>query len=114
MVAQKSDYEGGSVTVLRPDGSEASFSPIYGKGITGPWAATVDGNDNVWVTNLTSFSAGLVELCGFRPENCPPGVKTGDAISPASGYVGGGLQMQVDAQIGPAGDVWVTNNRHRV
>jgi hypothetical protein len=28
----------------------------------------------------------------------------------AGGYVDGGLQMQVDAQIGPAGDVWVTHN----
>ena len=39
-----------------------------------------------------------------------PDVKTGDAISPPGGYVGGGLQMQVDVAIGPAGDVWVTNN----
>ena len=37
-------------------------------------------------------------------------MKTGDAISPPSGYVGGGLQLQVDVGIGPAGDVWVTNN----
>lgn len=37
-------------------------------------------------------------------------MKTGDAISPPGGYVGGGLQMQVDVGIGPAGDVWVTNN----
>ena len=110
MVAQKSGYEGGSVTVLRPDGSQASFSPVYGKGITGPWAVTIDGNDNAWVTNLSTASAGIVELCGFRTEHCPPGVHTGDAISPPGGYVGGGLQMQVDAQIGPAGDVWVTNN----
>lgn len=42
--------------------------------------------------------------------NCPPGMKTGDAISPPGGYVGGCLQMQVDVGIGPAGDVWVTNN----
>jgi hypothetical protein len=26
------------------------------------------------------------------------------------GYVGGGLQMQTDLAIGPAGDVWVMNN----
>ena len=51
-----------------------------------------------------------MELCGVRPENCPPGMKTGDAISPPGGYVGGGLQLQVDIGIGPAGDVWVTNN----
>ncbi len=95
---------------MRPDGSEASFSPIYGKGIYAPWAVSVDGNDNIWVSNLSTASAGIVELCGFRPENCPPGMKTGDAISPPGGYVGGGLQLQVDVGIGPAGDVWATNN----
>jgi hypothetical protein len=51
-----------------------------------------------------------VQLCGFRPETCAPGAKTGDAISPPGGYVGGGPQLQVDIDIGPAGDVWVTNN----
>lgn len=110
MVVQKPGYEGGSVTVLRPDGSEASFSPVYGKGIAGPWAVSIDGNDNIWISNLTSAAAGIVHLCGFRTENCPPGMKTGDAISPPGGYVGGGMQLQVDVGIGPAGDVWVTNN----
>jgi hypothetical protein len=101
---------GGSVTVLRPDGSQASFSPVYGKGLATPWAIAVDGNDNVWVSNLATASYEIVELCGFRTEHCPPGVHTGDAISPVGGYVGGGLQMQVDADVGPAGDVWITNN----
>jgi streptogramin lyase len=110
MATQKPGKDRGSITVLRPDGSEASFSPIYGKGIYAPWAVSVDGNDNIWISNLSSASAGIVELCGFRTENCPPGMKTGDAISPPGGYVGGGLQMQVDVSIGPAGDVWVTNN----
>jgi len=110
MTEEKSGYEGGSITVLRPDGTEASFSPVYGKGIVGPWAASVDGNDNIWISNFSTPSAGIVELCGFRTEHCPPGVKTGDAISPPSGYVGGGLQLMVDVGIGPAGDVWVTNN----
>ena len=40
-----------------------------------------------------------MELCGFRTEHCPPGVHTGDAVSPPGGYVGGGLQMQVDVGI---------------
>ncbi|MGD0188617.1 MAG: hypothetical protein ABSC25_25710 [Roseiarcus sp.] len=111
MAAQRPGWEGGSITVLRPDGREAPFSPVYGKGgIAGPWAVAVDGNDNIWISNLVSASAGIVELCGFRPENCPPGMKTGDAISPPSGYVGGGQQMLVDIGVGPAGDVWVTNN----
>lgn len=110
MATQTPGWEGGSVTVFRPDGTQASFSPVYGKGIYAPWAVSVDGNDNIWISNLATASAGIVELCGFRTENCPPGFKTGDAISPPGGYVGGGLQMQVDASIGPAGDVWVTNN----
>jgi hypothetical protein len=44
-----------------------------------------------------------VQLCGVRTENCPPGMKTGDQISPPGGYVGGGLQMQTDLAIDPAG-----------
>jgi streptogramin lyase len=109
--SQKPGYEsGGSITVFRPDGSQASFSPVSGKGITAPWAISVDGNDNIWITNLATSSAGIVQLCGFRTEHCPPGAKTGDAISPPGGYVGGGMQMQVDVGIAPAGDVWVTNN----
>lgn len=111
MVAQKPGYwEGGSVTVLRPDGSAAECAPIYGKGIAGPWAATVDGNDHVWVSNLTTESAGIVELAGFQTDKNPPGKKPGDAISPPGGYVGGGLQLQVDIAISPSGDVWVGNN----
>jgi len=110
MAEQTPGWEGGSLTVLHPDGSEASFSPIYGKGISGPWAVSVDGNDNIWISNFTSSAPGIVHLCGFRTETCPPGMKTGDAISPPGGYVGGGLQLQVDVGIGPAGDVWVTNN----
>jgi hypothetical protein len=52
----------------------------------------------------------ITELCGVRTENYPPGVKTGDQISPPGGYVGGGLQVQTDLAIGPADDVWVMNN----
>jgi hypothetical protein len=110
MAEERPGWQGGSLTVLRPDGTEAAFSPIYGKGIYGPWAVSVDGNDNIWVSNFSTSVAGIVQICGFRTENCPPGMKTGDAISPPGGYVGGGLQMQVDVGIGPAGDVWVTNN----
>ena len=110
--AQKPGFwDGGSVTVLRPDGSKAPFSPVFGKGLGGPWAVAVDGNDNIWVSNFTSAVAGtLVQLCGVRTETCPPGMKTGDAISPPGGYVGGGMQQLVDVGVGPAGDVWLTNN----
>jgi hypothetical protein len=100
----------GSVTLLRPDGTQFPGSPFKGGGLPGPWAVVVDGNDNVWVSNFAMPSSPIVQLCGVRTETCPPGFKTGDQISPPGGYVGGGLQMQVDLAISPAGDIWVTNN----
>ncbi len=100
----------GSVTLLRPDGTHFPGSPFKGGGIPGPWAVVVDGNDNVWVSNFAMPASPIVQLCGVRTENCPPGFKTGDQISPPGGYVGGGLQLQTDIAVGPAGDVWAMNN----
>jgi hypothetical protein len=110
LAKQTGGYEGGSMTLLRPDGSEYPGSPFTGGGLSGPWVATIDGNDNVWVSNFGAPEARITQLCGARTENCPPGFKTGDQISPPGGYVGGGLQLQTDLAIGPAGDVWVINN----
>jgi hypothetical protein len=110
MYKQKGGPDGGSVTLLRPDGTQYPGSPFTGGGLPGPWAATIDGNDNVWISNFAAAHSPITQLCGVRTENCPPGFKTGDQIAPPGGYVGGGLQMQTDLAIGPAGDVWVMNN----
>jgi hypothetical protein len=111
MAKQRGGYfVGGSVTLLRSDGSQYPGSPFSGGGLPGPWAATIDGNDNVWISNFAMPNSPIVELCGVRTGTCPPGFKTGDQISPPDGYVGGGLQMQTDLAISPAGDVWVMNN----
>ena len=110
MFKQRGGRDGGSVTLLRPDGSEHPGSPFTGGGLPGPWAATIDGNDNVWISNFAGANSPIVQLCGVRTENCPPGMKTGDQISPPGGYVGGGLQMQTDLAVDPAGNVWVMNN----
>jgi hypothetical protein len=110
MSEQKGGKEGGSVVLLKADGSQFPGSPFTGSSLPGPWAAAVDGNDNVWISNFAGASGQLAHLCGVRTENCPPGMKTGDPISPPLGYVGGGLQMEVDVDIDPAGNVWVTNN----
>ena len=110
MFKQQGGVDGGSVTLLRPDGTQYPGSPFVGGGLPGPWAAVVDGNDNVWISNFAMANSPIVQLCGIRTETCPPGMKTGDQISPPGGYVGGGLQMQTDLAIGPAGDVWVMNN----
>jgi streptogramin lyase len=100
----------GSVTVLRPDGTKYPGSPFTGGGLPGPWAVAVDGNDNIWISNFNRASSPIVMLCGVHTEHCPPGVHTGQQISPPGGYVGGGLQMQTDIAVDPAGNVWVMNN----
>jgi hypothetical protein len=65
-----------------------------GPNLPGRWDVVVDGNDNFWISNFAASDGKITQLCGTRTENCPPGFKTGDPISPPGGYVGGGLQMQ--------------------
>jgi hypothetical protein len=102
-------YPGGDVSMVQTDGT---VLPPFdgGKSIIGPWGIAIDGNDHVWVAN--AFGRSVTELCGARPENCPPGAKTGDPISPPGGYIGG-LQIITDVAIDPAGNVWVANNWDR-
>jgi streptogramin lyase len=110
MFDQKGGPDGGSVTLFRPDGTEYPGSPFTGGSLPGPWAATVAGDDTVWISNFAGAVGRIAHLCGVKTENCPPGMKTGDQISPPDGYVGGGLQMQTDLAIDPAGNVWVMDN----
>ena len=110
MFEQKGGPDGGSVSLFRPDGTPFPGSPYQGGGLPGPWAATVAGDDTVWISNFAGAVGRIAHLCGAKTENCPPGFKTGDQISPPGGYVGGGLQMQTDLAISPTGDVWVIDN----
>jgi DNA-binding beta-propeller fold protein YncE len=101
-------FPGGSVSMIRPDGTPGS-SFTGGDSIIGPWGITIDGNDHVWVAN--GFGKRVTELCGVRTETCPPGYKTGDPISPPkTGYAGKGMQFLTGVVIDPAGNVWVANN----
>lgn len=110
MSKQQGGPDGGSISLLKPDGAPFPGSPFVGGGLPGPWAVVVDGNDNIWISNFAMPNSPIAHLCGTRPETCPPGMKTGDQISPPGGYVGGGLQMQTDLAIDPAGNVCVMNN----
>jgi hypothetical protein len=83
---------------------------VSGNAIIVPWAIALDGNDHIWVSKFTYALPAIVELCGYRTDTCPSGMRMDDSISPPGGYVGGGLQMQVDIAIDQAGDVWVSNN----
>ena len=95
--------------MLRPDSSHAPDFPFTGvDSLYAAWGAAIDGNDQVWISNLVG--SNLVHLCGVRTETCPPGMKTGDPISPLGGYVGGDMQWLTDVAIDPAGNLWVANN----
>jgi streptogramin lyase len=103
------EFPGGDVSMVRPDGTV--LPPFDGhKSIIGPWGIAIDGNDNVWIANSTGRS--ITQLCGVRTETCPPGLNTGDPISPSGGYFGG-LQIITDVAVDPAGNVWVANNWNR-
>jgi hypothetical protein len=111
MSTQTGGFEtGGSLTLINPDGTQAPGSPFFGESLPGPWGLSIDGDDNVWVANFAGVSGQIAHLCGTNPDSWPPGMTTGDPISPPLGYVGGALQMLTDIQIDPAGNVWVANN----
>jgi hypothetical protein len=46
MSRQTGGHDGGSITLLRPNGTEYPGSPFTGGGLPGPWAATIYGDDN--------------------------------------------------------------------
>lgn len=99
----------GSISLLGPDGQPLSASSFTGGGLTIPWGIAVDGNDNVWVSNFAGRR--ISQFCGADPSACPPGARTGDAISPDStGYEFDGLERSTAVAIDPSGNVWATNN----
>ena len=99
---------GGSVTLVRPDGTVAGPSPFTGGGLTIPWGVAVDGDDHVWVANFAGKR--LSEFCGVRADACPAGTATGDPISPDEGYGFDGLVRNTGLAVDPSGNVWVANN----
>lgn len=97
----------GSVTLISGNGVPRP-KPFTSGGLTAPWGIAVDGDDNVWVSNFSHQRVS--ELCGTDPAHCPPGTRTGQGISPPSGYGFDGLVRNTSVQIDPSGNVWITNN----
>ncbi|MEO5361033.1 MAG: NHL repeat-containing protein [Nitrospirota bacterium] len=97
---------GGSVTLI-PSGIR-SPKQITGGGLTEPWGIAVDGDDNIWVANFKDQR--LTQLCGAKHWRCPPGYRTGDPISPSTGYTSDALVRNTGVVIDPSGNVWVANN----
>jgi DNA-binding beta-propeller fold protein YncE len=95
-------------------------SPFTGGGITLPWGIAVDGDDTVWVFNFgaappspgpnTDVLNGISRFCGVETKKCPPGMRTGDPISPDTGYRSDSLVRITAGQIDPSGNIWLMNN----
>ncbi|WCO68099.1 hypothetical protein PO878_05095 [Iamia majanohamensis] len=100
---------GGSSTLLSPTGEVVLQTEAEAGGQTVPWGIAVDGDDNVWHANFTRRR--LSHICGRRVETCPPGVTTGEGISPdGTGYGFDGLVRNTGVAIDQSGNVWLTNN----
>jgi sugar lactone lactonase YvrE len=99
---------GGTPSVTEIRRTDRRMLSFTGGGQTIPWGIAVDGNDNIWVANFGGQR--LTELCGSRPSKCPPGLKTGDPISPQTGYSFNGLTRNTGVAIDPSGNVWLANN----
>jgi hypothetical protein len=107
----------GSITLIGADGQIARGAPFTGGGLSIPWGIAVDGNDQVWVANFGSLldegGSSLVRLsqfCGTDVARCPPGWRTGQPISPATGYTSDGLTRVTGLAVDPSGNVWLVNN----
>ena len=54
-------YPGGDVSMIRPDGTV--LGPFdSGNSMNGAWGVSVDGNDNVWVSNSMSHTLSLIHI----------------------------------------------------
>ena len=102
--------DGASVTLIRSPHRLESFT---GGGVWWPWGIAVDGNDNVWVVNFGGPMSGLIgitHLCGTKAWTCPLGHKTGDPISPPTGYTSDAFARLTGIAIDQSGNVWAANN----
>jgi hypothetical protein len=62
-----------------------------------PYSVAIDGSGNAWIANHNN-PAGVSEFSN-----------AGIALSPSTGYAGGGLKYPYAIAIDGSGDVWVSN-----
>jgi streptogramin lyase len=104
------------VTIFTPSLSAAEYSPAFGGGLDFPTAIALDGAGNAWACNQQSASTindgeGTVSaLFGNSPTNTPPfDASSGSPISPASGFVGVGIDQPSAIAVDGSGNVWIAS-----
>lgn len=97
-------------SVSHIDPATHAVTTFSGGGLLIPWGISVDGHDNIWVSNFGGKRVSA--FCG-RDDSpyCPEGVDKGDSLSPdGAGYTFDGLTRSTAVQADTAGNLWVTNN----
>ncbi len=98
----------GVIHMFHPDGTEIDAQGYTGDGaVDVPWGLNLDGNDDVWIGNLSPRNRAVVLMAGTNPNGHPAGTKPGDVLHV---FKGGSIQMLTDVSIDPAGNVWAANN----
>lgn len=98
----------GVIHMIRADGTQLEPKGFSGGGaVDVPWGLNIDGNDDVWIGNLSPRSRSVAYMAGANPKGHPPGTKRGDVIHV---FKSGSIQMLTDVAIDPAGNLWAANN----
>jgi hypothetical protein len=98
----------GLASMIRPDGTQPDPAGYTGSGaVDVPWGVNIDGNDDVWIGNLSPRKRAVVYMAGADAKGHPAGTKAGDVIHV---FQSGSIQMLTDVNIDPAGNVWAANN----
>jgi streptogramin lyase len=100
----------GVVNLILADGTQPEPKGFNGGSIINvPWGINIDGDDDVWVAGF--WARNVVLMAGHDTKGHPAGTKAGDVIHV---FENGGIQINTDVQIDPAGNVWSANNSNNV
>ncbi|MBN9690215.1 MAG: hypothetical protein J0M24_08250 [Verrucomicrobia bacterium] len=98
----------GVIHMIRPDGTQLDAKGFTGGGAVGvPWGLNIDGDNNVWIGNLSPRNRAVLLMAGADLKGLPAGTRPGDVIHE---FKSGSIQMLTDVSIDPAGNVWAANN----
>jgi hypothetical protein len=98
----------GVIHMIRPDGTYLEPKGFIGGGkVDVPWGLNLDGNNDVWIANISPRARSVALMAGANSHGHPAGTKPGDVIHV---FKSGSLQMLTDVAIDPAGNVWAANN----
>lgn len=98
----------GNINLIKQDGTMPySGGFTAGGSVDVPWGLNPDGNDDIWLGNLSPRARSVTYLAGENTQGHAPGTKTGDLIHE---FKSGCIQMLTDVAIDAAGNVWAANN----